>query len=181
MRGRTLLLALVAALSLLSATAVAGGHRVVKGSKGDDELTLGSAANRVFARGGDDTVNGGGGGDAIGGDAGNDSISGGDGNDFIGGDAGNDTLIGNAGADTLLGGDGNDALYGTSPTLGGEDHDLLDGGAGNDTLNGAGLGTFRFDVAPGAANADWITAIRSGVGGVHRALLVGHDDELGAV
>ena len=137
----------------------------ISGTPGNDSIDGTPGADGINGNGGDDTINGGGGDDAIGGDAGNDSISGGDGNDFIDGGTGNDTLIGNSGSDTLLGGDGNDAIYGTSPTLGGEDHDLVDGGAGNDTLNGAGLGIFRFDVAPGAANADWITAIRSGTSG----------------
>ena len=47
---------MVAALSLLSATAVAGEHRVVLGTKGGDEMTMGSGANRVFARAGDDVA-----------------------------------------------------------------------------------------------------------------------------
>jgi len=57
-RGRALFFALLAALSLLSATAVAGAHRVGMGAKGGDELTVGDDANRVFARAGDDTVDG---------------------------------------------------------------------------------------------------------------------------
>ena len=79
------MIALAAALSLLSATAVAGGHRVLKGSKGDDELTLGSAANRVFARGGDDQVTGGGGNDRLLGGQDSDLLDGGDGNDVLNG------------------------------------------------------------------------------------------------
>jgi hypothetical protein len=45
-RGKTLFLAVVAALSLLSATAMAGGHPV-PGTKGADELDM---------RGGNDKV-----------------------------------------------------------------------------------------------------------------------------
>jgi hypothetical protein len=103
-RGKTLLIALVAALSLLSATAVAGGHRVVKGSKGDDELTLGSAANRVFARGGDDQVTGGGGNDRLLGGQDSDLLDGGDGNDVLnGGGDGRDK-------DRIVCGDGYDVV-----------------------------------------------------------------------
>jgi Ca2+-binding RTX toxin-like protein len=119
-RGRTLLIALAAALSLLSATAVAGGHRVLKGSKGDDELTLGSAANRVFARGGDDQVTGGGG---------NDRLRGGRGDDALFGGAGRDRLLGGQDSDLLDGGDGNDVLNGGGD---GRDKDRIVCGDGYD-------------------------------------------------
>ena len=60
-RGRTIFLALVAVLSLLCATAVAFAHDggCVQGTKGADELTADDGNNRVFARAGDDTVDGG--------------------------------------------------------------------------------------------------------------------------
>ena len=60
MKARTLFLALVAVLSVLSATAVAEGHRVVQGTKSADELNMTDGGDRVFARSGDDTVEGGG-------------------------------------------------------------------------------------------------------------------------
>jgi RTX calcium-binding nonapeptide repeat (4 copies) len=121
-RGRTLLLALVAVLSLLSATAVAAGHRVVQGSKGDDELTLGSAANRVFARAGDDQVNGGGG---------KDRLRGGRGDDALFGGAGADRLRGGQDNDLLDGGDGDDVLNGGGD---GRDKDRIVCGEGYDVV-----------------------------------------------
>ena len=82
MRGRTFVIAVVALVSLLTtATAVAGGHRVVMGTKGVDDLAMGSAGDRVFARGGDDTVDGGGGNDRLRGGAGFDRCFGGAGFD----------------------------------------------------------------------------------------------------
>jgi RTX calcium-binding nonapeptide repeat (4 copies) len=108
-RGKTLLLALVAALSLLSATAVAGGHRVVKGTKGGDELTMSGGGDRVFARAGDDTVDGGAGNDRVRGGGGDDSLFGGDGRDRLRGGQDNDLLDGGDGNDYLNGGgDGRD-------------------------------------------------------------------------
>ncbi len=74
---------------------------------------------------------------------------------------GNDTLFGSAVADRLLGGDGNDSLHGAGSRAGGLD--TLDGGAGNDTLDGGSGAAFVFAVAPGAANADLITAFGSGL------------------
>ncbi|HEX7053982.1 MAG TPA: hypothetical protein VF211_08640 [Burkholderiales bacterium] len=76
--------------------------------------------------------------------------------DAIDGRAGGDTLLGNAHDDSLSGGAGNDSLDG------GFDQDTLSGGTGVDTLTGAqGFDAFEFDVAPGAANADFITDFSS--------------------
>ncbi|WP_339389759.1 hypothetical protein [Erythrobacter sp. EC-HK427] len=61
--------------------------------------TLGS---RIFAYGGDDTING---------SVGNDRIFAGSGNDTIFGGGGNDVIDGNAGADTMTGGAGNDNYF----------------------------------------------------------------------
>jgi RTX calcium-binding nonapeptide repeat (4 copies) len=121
-RGRTLFLALVAALSVLSATAVAGGHRVVKGSKGADELTLGAGGNRVFARAGNDTVDGGGG---------NDRLRGGRGDDALRGGRGADRLLGGQDNDFLDGGKGNDVLNGSGD---GRDKDRIVCGGGYDVV-----------------------------------------------
>jgi RTX calcium-binding nonapeptide repeat (4 copies) len=120
-RGRTFVVAFVALLSLFTATAVAGGHRVVMGTTGGDDLTLGSAGDRVFARGGDDTVDGGGGNDRLRGGNGDDDLSGGD---------GNDRMRGGQGEDHLDGGDGNDYLNGRGE---GGDPDEMVCGAGGDT------------------------------------------------
>jgi RTX calcium-binding nonapeptide repeat (4 copies) len=109
MRGRAFFFALVAALSLLSATAVAGGHRVVPGTTGGDELTMGSGTDRVFARAGDDTVDGGGGNDRLRGGRGDDTLLGGDDDDRLRGGQDNDLLDGGDGDDYLNGGgDGGD-------------------------------------------------------------------------
>jgi hypothetical protein len=109
MRGKTLFLAVLAALSLFSATAVAGGHRVVQGTKGGDELNAGGGADRIFARSGDDSVDGGTGNDRIRGGNGDDALFGGDGKDRLRGGQDNDYLDGGDGDDYLNGGgDGRD-------------------------------------------------------------------------
>ena len=108
-RGRTLFFALIAALSVLSATAVASGHRVVMGTGSGDELTMGAGGNRVFARAGDDMVDGGGGNDRLRGGRGDDALYGGDDDDRLRGGQDNDLLDGGEGDDYLNGGgDGRD-------------------------------------------------------------------------
>ena len=122
MRGRTLFLAVLAVLSLLSATAVAGGHRVVQGTKGGDELNAGGGADRIFARSGDDSVDGG---------TGNDRIRGGHGDDALFGGDGKDRLRGGQDNDFLDGGDGNDYLNGGGD---GRDKDKIVCGDGYDVV-----------------------------------------------
>ncbi len=122
MRGKTLFLAVLAALSLLSATAVAGGHRVVQGTKGGDELDAGGGADRIFARSGDDSVDGG---------TGNDRIRGGNGDDALFGGDGKDRLRGGQDNDYLDGGDGNDYLNGGGD---GRDKDKIVCGDGYDVV-----------------------------------------------
>jgi hypothetical protein len=120
LKGRTLFVVLVAALSLLSASAVAAGHRVVQGTKGDDELTTGAGGQRVFARGGDDSVEGGGG---------NDRLRGGNGDDALYGEGADDRLRGGQDNDLLDGGDGDDYLNGGGD---GGDKDRIVCGDGDD-------------------------------------------------
>ena len=122
MRGRALFFVLAAALSLLSATAVAAGHRVVLGTKAGEELTMGDSPNRVFARGGDDTVDGGGG---------NDRLRGGRGDDLLAGEEGDDRLRGGQDSDLLDGGDGDDYLNGGGD---GRDKDRVVCGDGYDVV-----------------------------------------------
>ena len=122
MRGKTLFLAVLAALSLFSATAVAGGHRVVQGTKGGDELDAGGGADRIFARSGDDSVDGG---------NGNDRIRGGNGDDALFGGDGKDRLRGGQDNDYLDGGDGNDYLNGGGD---GRDKDKIVCGDGYDVV-----------------------------------------------
>jgi Ca2+-binding RTX toxin-like protein len=109
-RGKTVFLALVAAMTMLCVTAVAFAHEGelrIPGTKGSDELAGGDGNNKLYARAGDDMVDGGG---------------------------GNDRLRGGRGDDTLLGGDGDDRLKG------GQDDDYMDGGDGDDRINGRGDG-----------------------------------------
>ena len=122
MRGKALFLAVLAALSLFSATAVAGGHRVVQGTKDGDELNAGGGADRVFARSGDDSVDGG---------TGNDRIRGGNGDDALFGGGGKDRLRGGQDNDYLDGGDGDDYLNGGGD---GRDKDKIVCGDGYDVV-----------------------------------------------
>ena len=79
-----------------------GGHVIVYGMAGRDNIRLTGTVN-LEAHGGD----------------GNDTITGGAGHDVIWGDQGNDTLTGSAGNDVLVGGSGSDRLVGSAG------HDLL--------------------------------------------------------
>ncbi len=97
---------------------------------GDDLITLGDTADKVWAGAGDDTVSGGGGNDTLYGQDGSDTLSGGTGDDLLDGGLGNDTLQGGDGADVLFGGAGDDNLSGEAGS------DRLFGDAGNDTLYG---------------------------------------------
>jgi Ca2+-binding RTX toxin-like protein len=86
------------------------GSIIVRGNKGDDNISIDSAITRetfIFGGAGNDTVNGGGGSDVI-----------------VGGD-GNDSINGNSGRDILLGSNGSDKLSG------GNDDDILDAGTTN--------------------------------------------------
>jgi Ca2+-binding RTX toxin-like protein len=136
------------------------------GTKFDDTLIGGIAAEAIASGAGNDSVDGGDGGDTISGGAGNDTLDGGDGADEVHGDAGNDwldgglgddTLAGGNGSDTLLGGDGADALQGgigADSLSGGSGDDTLAGGGGGDALDG-GAGN---DLLSGGAGPDWVTA-----------------------
>jgi Ca2+-binding RTX toxin-like protein len=86
----------------LSYSVGAGGHVIVYGMAGRDNIRLTGTVN-LEAHGGD----------------GNDTITGGAGHDVIWGDQGNDTLTGSAGNDVLIGGSGSDQLVGSAG------HDLL--------------------------------------------------------
>jgi len=87
---------------------------------------------------------------------GSDRIIGSKFDDIIDGNKGNDDLRGDRGDDVLTGGQGNDHLSGRAG------HDVLSGGFGLDLLmGGEGEDTFVFDVAPRAADLDWIIDFRS--------------------
>jgi Ca2+-binding RTX toxin-like protein len=100
----------------------------LKGSYGDDTLTVSEGEGLVFGGWGDDTIVGGPNGDTVYGEKGNDTIQGRAGNDYILGGPGNDTLRGEGGSDLIYGNEGRDVLFG------GVGHDRLFGGLGNDTL-----------------------------------------------
>ncbi|QBF32636.1 calcium-binding protein [Thalassococcus sp. S3] len=105
-----------------------------------DTVFQGTASiDRVFARDGDDTVNGFAGDDVISGGDGNDLIRGGEDNDAINGNAGNDVLRGGSGDDTVSGSSGHDTItggHGDDHLLGGLGNDKIDGGAGDDFISG---------------------------------------------
>ncbi len=91
----------------------------------------------IFARDGDDDVDGGDGNDVIFSGRGNDTVDGGNGNDFILSGRGDDTVDGGDGDDIISagrgnddvdGGDGNDHIYA------GRGNDIIRGGAGNDKI-----------------------------------------------
>jgi hypothetical protein len=126
-RGKTVFLALVAVLTMLCATAVAFAHEGelrIPGTKGPDELSMGDANNKVYARAGDDMVDGGGGNDRLRGGRGDDTLLGGEGNDRLKGGQDDDYLDGGEGDDRINargdGGDGDDVACGP-----GEDTVLL--------------------------------------------------------
>lgn len=106
------------------------------GNQGNDILTGGFSANKIFGGLGDDTLfglgaadylNGGAGDDHLDGGTEGDILIGGDGNDWLEGGDGFDQLRGGTGSDLLQGGNGADVLDGQ----GGED--FMAGGADNDT------------------------------------------------
>lgn len=80
-----------------------------------DNLLVGNAGDDVLRGGaGDDRLKGGEGADTLDGGAGNDRLAGGVGNDTLGGGAGDDVLVGGAGNDILTGGAGLDSFVFTS-------------------------------------------------------------------
>ena len=84
----------------------------------------------IYGQDGDDVIYGGWVADRIFGGNGDDTINGRNGDDYITGGSGDDLLIGSTGDDTVYGGNGNDVLHGV---LG---DDFLNGQAGNDIILG---------------------------------------------
>jgi uncharacterized repeat protein (TIGR01451 family) len=91
----------LAALLLMSGTAVASPTCTIRGSDRGETLTGRPGPDVICGRGGNDTLRG------LGGD---DVLLGGDGHDILRGGAGNDVLDGGAGADAFLAGAGNDVV-----------------------------------------------------------------------
>ena len=130
------------------------------GTKGADDLALGSTGDRVFARGGDDTVDGGAGNDRLRGGGGDDELSGGEGNDRLRGGQGEDDLDGGAGDDYLNGrGDGGDpdqvVCGGGSDTavLGRNDVIVAAPAAADEAAAGDGCERVKGPGAPGACSS----------------------------
>ncbi|MCB4455725.1 SGNH/GDSL hydrolase family protein [Leisingera sp. McT4-56] len=116
---------------------VMGGGTTALLDDGASALSTGSAANAVFALGGDDTVRAGGGNDVAIGGTGNDELHGGGGRDILLGGSGNDIVKGAKGNDIISGGDGADELRGAAGRdviVDGRGDDTVFGGAGNDTF-----------------------------------------------
>ena len=105
---------------ILGAGIVDGIERFI-GSEGRDIVTGDSTDdNRIWGRGGNDSLDGGGGNNRLYGEAGNDTLAGGNADDL---------LVGGEGNDSLTGGDGNDTLDG------GAGIDLLDADTGTDSIH----------------------------------------------
>lgn len=155
-----------------------GSTNVLKGSRGNDTLTVTQRVNEAW------TVDGGAGNDTITGGAGADTLLGGSGNDTIYGSADDVRLDGGLGYDTLdlssatgpiryLGSYGGQLTYWPDPTpqnytiaagfehvIGGAYSDHLSGGGGADTLDGAGgvdylMGGAGNDTLIGGGGADF--------------------------
>jgi Ca2+-binding RTX toxin-like protein len=163
----------------------------ITGDGSANRLEGGAGKDTLTGREGNDTLLGGGGDDVFvmtngGSSYGNDTIDGGAGSDRVEfGSLGKSAITVNLAAGTLAGGGpsagGSIALASVENVLGSAyadiiigsaaanwlqgyyGNDTLDGGAGNDTLaGGVGSDSFRFSVAPGAANADQISDFASG-------------------
>ena len=118
-------------LTLIGAGGVAhggGGDDRITGTDGTDVIRGGDGNDRIIARGGDDVVKSENGDDFVNGGAGNDQLEGGRGNDVLKGGTGEDRLLGEDGDDTVKGGAGKDNL------IGGLGFDRLYGGSGNDAV-----------------------------------------------
>lgn len=135
----------------------AGGQVIVHGGQGNDQIyaTDTRIGVSIYGDGGHDQITGGTAGDRLDGGGGVDRVWGGTGNDFIFGGAGNDFLYGREGDNVLVGGEGNDTLEGF------DGRDVLIGGLGSDVMRGAGGedlligGTTSYDT-----NQASLTAIR---------------------
>lgn len=120
-----------------------GGNDIVNGNELAETIWGGEGNDDLYGNSGDDLVFGEDGADEIFGDAGHDSLYGGSGNDQISGGAGNDLLSGGDGDDEMSGDEGRDQLNGE------DGNDILSGGAGGDILLG-GTGNDQIDGGSGA-------------------------------
>jgi Ca2+-binding RTX toxin-like protein len=116
----------------------------IVGTEANDTLIGGSAADRLMAGDGNDSLSGLDSGDWLEGGSGLDTLMGGAGNDTLDGGDDGDLISGGSGADIIIGGGGNDTLTGET------DADILHGGLGDDSISG-GTGT---DLARGGSGND---------------------------
>jgi putative intracellular protease/amidase len=141
----------------------AGGRAIVHAGDGNDQVyaTDSARAVSIYGEGGHDQMTGGSAGDRLdGGDgvdriwgqAGDDLILGGEGSDFIDGREGNDVVLGGAGDDNVGGFDGRDLL------IGGLGYDRADGGAGADLMIAGRTSYDENDAALLAILAEWTSA-----------------------
>lgn len=129
-------------LALTSEGAIggAGGDTISGAGLYDDVMISGGGGHDIIVGGyGSDNLNGGDGNDIINGGNSGDVVNGGDGFDILRGQAGDDMIIGGNGKDTITGEGGDDNLFGGANDdrlWGGEHDDFINGGAGSDTLYG---------------------------------------------
>jgi len=105
-----------------------GGHDLLIGSAGSEQLDGGDGHDTLIGGAGRDELRGDAGNDVLIGNGGNDTLDGGGGDDFVRGDAGHDDLTAGSGTDVLLGRTGNDTLRFTSGI------DAASGGAGSNVM-----------------------------------------------
>jgi VCBS repeat-containing protein len=109
-----------------------GKDKIFSG-KGDDVIDAGAGNDLIFSGAGNDTVDGGAGHDCIHSGKGDDIVNGGEGNDYIHAGKGDDTVTGGAGDDFVHLGKGNDtAIYVMGDNV--DSEDFYHGGRGQDTL-----------------------------------------------
>ena len=122
------------------------GKDSIFGYSANDLLMGNKDKDLIFGGEGNDTISGGDDDDELFGEDGDDKLMGDEGKDNLVGGAGNDELTGDDDRDILVGGDGDDTLIGgedKDELRGGNNNDILDGGEGKDTLFG-GAGSDRF-------------------------------------
>jgi hypothetical protein len=137
----------------LCATSRAYGRRIaIVGNNKRNTITGSKFADRIFAYGARDRLNGG---------SGNDCVEAGNGSDIVNGGTGHDALYGRAGRDYLDAGAGRDRVWGGSGVdtiVTGSGRDRIDGGTGNDKL----FTRDGRDVVKGGAGNDKIFAAARG-------------------
>ncbi len=131
---------------------------VFDGIAGDDTISTGSYADRLFGGDGNDTIASNYGNDELFGGNGNDTLNAGYDNDKLDGGAGNDNLYGDAGDDDLNGSNGDDILDA------GSGNDKLEDSVGNDNLYGdAGDDTYTYHLGYGQDAIEDFGIVKVGV------------------